>query len=427
MRILFVTAPFRSHLYVQVPLASALRTGGHDVRVAASPEMAGNIAATGLTGVPIGPVVPLDTEMNAAARDLAVLRLEPDRKKARQSEYAEEDPAAEFAASIAGIRRLFSPEDAIHDLVAFADRWQPDLVVWDTFVYSGSVAAATSGAASARMLFGADGYGQLRASCRGTSPGPLADDPLRDWLEPLLHSYGRDYDERTAMGDCTILPMPPWIWRPDGVNHLTMRHVPYHGPSIVEPWLYEDIDRRRICVSLGLSHRDTTFGFEAQAGVIFDAVADLDVEVVATLSAKQVAALPRLPGNVRVVDFAPLNVLLPSCSAILHSGGAGTFAAAVEHAVPQLIVPNTYFSEKWWGPVAMANGVEDQGAGVYAGDADQLTAEGLRADLLRVLDDESYAANARRLSIGTRSQPTPNEVVPLLQDLVLRHREHRAP
>ena len=48
--------------------------------------------------------------------------------------------------------------------------------------------------------------------------------------------------------------MPPWVWRPEGVNHLTMRHVPYHGPSIVEPWLYEDLDRRRICVSLGLSH-----------------------------------------------------------------------------------------------------------------------------------------------------------------------------
>ncbi|WP_460491864.1 nucleotide disphospho-sugar-binding domain-containing protein [Dactylosporangium cerinum] len=71
----------------------------------------------------------------------------------------------------------------------------------------------------------------------------------------------------------------------------------------------------------------------------------------------------------------------------------------------------------------MANGVEEQGAGIYAGDADQLTADGLRADLLRVLDDESFAANALRLSAGIRSLPTPNEVVPLLQDLVLRHRE----
>ncbi|GAA3234001.1 glycosyltransferase [Dactylosporangium siamense] len=423
MRILFVTAPFRSHLYVQVPLASALYTAGHDVRVAASPEMAANIAATGLTGVPIGPTVPLDTEMNAAAQDLAVLHLTPDRKKAHQRDYAEEDPAAELAASIAGIRRLFNPDGAIHDLVAFADRWRPDLVVWDPFVYSGSVAAATSGAASARLLFGSDGYGQLRTAIRGSTPGPLRDDPVRDWLAPILRGYGRDYDERTAVGDCTIFPMPSWVWRPEGVNHLTMRHVPYHGPSIVEPWLSEDLDRRRICVSLGLSHRDTAFGFELQAGVMFDAVADLDVEVVATLSAKQVAGLPRLPDNVRVVEFAPLNVLLPTCSAIVHSGGAGTFAAAVKHAVPQLIVPNTYFSEKWWGPLAMANGVEEQGAGIYAGDADQLTADGLRADLLRVLDDGSFAANARRLSAGTRSLPTPNEVVPLLQDLVLRHRE----
>jgi hypothetical protein len=42
---------------------------------------------------------------------------------------------------------------------------------------------------------------------------------------------------------------------------------------------------------------------------------------------------------VRVVDFVPLNALLPTCSAVVHHGGSGTFAAVLEHGVPQLIIP----------------------------------------------------------------------------------------
>jgi glycosyltransferase (activator-dependent family) len=421
MRVLFVTAPFKSHLYVQVPLASALRTAGHQVRVAGAPDMADTIAATGLTGVPIGEVVPLNTEMTAAANDLAVLKLDPDREKALQPDYARDEPHAELTASIAGVRRLFSPDSFFDDIVAFARRWRPDLVVWDTFMYPGAVAARACGAASARILFGVDGHGQLRVACgapggRGWPEG-LAD-PMREWLEPMLARFGAGYDDDVVMGDWTIFPMPPWIWRPPGVPYVPVRHVPYHGPAKVPAWLRDEPPGRpRICVTLGMSHRDKDFGVEASARAVFDAVADLDVDVVATLNAKQLGVAPAVPDNVTVADFVPLNVLLPGCSAILHSGGAGTFAAGIEHAVPQLIVPNTYFSERWWGPVAMANGLEDRGAGVYVADADQLTADGLRKDLLRVLEEPSFAANAARVRNETLGMPTPNDLVPVLEKL----------
>lgn len=425
MRILFVTAPFRSHLYVQVPLAWALRTAGHDIRVAAAPEMADTIAGTGLSGVPIGETLPLHTEMTAVADELAVLELHPDREKAPQSDYAREDPHAELATSIAGCRRLFTPDSAFDDVVAFARSWRPDLVVWDTFTYSGSVAARASGAASARILFGADGHGQLRVACGAPGgrdwPRDLAD-PLREWLEPVLGRFGCGYDDGVAMGDWTIFPMPWWIWRPEGVPYVQVRHVPYHGPAKVPGWLAEPPERPRVCVTLGLSHRDTDFGIEASARAVFDAVADLDVEVIATLNAKQLSVAPAVPDNVRVADFVPLNVLLPSCAAIVHSGGAGTFAAGIEHGVPQLIVPTTYFSERWWGPVAMANGLEGQGAGVYVADADQLAADGLRNDLKRVLDDPSFAANASRTQQEALGMPTPHDLVPVLEKLTQAHR-----
>jgi glycosyltransferase (activator-dependent family) len=425
MRVLFVIAPFKSHLYVQVPIASALRTAGHDVRVAGSPDIIDAIAATSLTGVPIGEVVPLSTEMTAAAADLNVLTLDPDRGNARQADYAADNPHEEMMATIAGVRRLFTPDSAFDDIVAFARAWRPDLVVWDTFNYAGAVAARACGAASARILFGMDGHGQLRVACGATNGRAWPDglrDPIREWLEPVLARFGCEYDDDVAMADFTIFPMPSWIYRPEGVSYLPVRHVPYHGPATVPTWVNEPVDRRRVCVTLGMSHRDNGFGVEASAKAVFDAVADLDVEVVATLNAKQLAVAPTVPDNVRTVDFVPLNVLLPSCSAILHSGGAGTFAAGIEHGVPQLIVPNTYFAERWWGPVGMANGLEDRGAGVYVADADLLTAEGLHADLVRVLEDPSYAANAAEVRDEALGMPSPNDLVPALERLTRAHR-----
>jgi UDP:flavonoid glycosyltransferase YjiC (YdhE family) len=70
----------------------------------------------------------------------------------------------------------------------------------------------------------------------------------------------------------------------------------------------------------------------------------------------------------------------------------------------------------------MANGVEEQGAGRYVGDADQMTADGLRKDLRAVLEEPSFADNARRLSVGLEAMPTPNDLVPVLEALTTQHR-----
>jgi UDP:flavonoid glycosyltransferase YjiC (YdhE family) len=47
----------------------------------------------------------------------------------------------------------------------------------------------------------------------------------------------------------------------------------------------------------------------------------------------------RLPAGVRHLAFAPFRQLLPLCGAIVHHGGIGTTAAAVEAGCPQLVLP----------------------------------------------------------------------------------------
>jgi UDP:flavonoid glycosyltransferase YjiC (YdhE family) len=46
-----------------------------------------------------------------------------------------------------------------------------------------------------------------------------------------------------------------------------------------------------------------------------------------------------LPDSIRHCRFAPFRQLLPICSAVVHHGGVGTTAAALEAACPQLILP----------------------------------------------------------------------------------------
>ncbi len=49
--------------------------------------------------------------------------------------------------------------------------------------------------------------------------------------------------------------------------------------------------------------------------------------------------LPRLPASVRHCRFAPFRRLLPRCAAVVHHGGVGTTAAALEAGCPQVIAP----------------------------------------------------------------------------------------
>lgn len=46
-----------------------------------------------------------------------------------------------------------------------------------------------------------------------------------------------------------------------------------------------------------------------------------------------------LPSSVHYCDFAPFHQLLPHCDAIVHHGGVGTTAAALQSGCPQLLLP----------------------------------------------------------------------------------------
>lgn len=430
MRVLFTTFAAKSHLHIQIPLAWALRSAGHDVCVASQPDLVEYISHAGLTAVGVGESLGLDVQMAGA-----------NRRRDENEEAAADDPDFLTHADLSGLdperrsypylRQAFelmahhvypalSSEAMTDDLVEFARHWKPDLVLWDTHTFAGAIAATATGAVHARVLFGADLLAHSRAMfLRESSLLPAAErsDPLADWLGGALDRYDRPFTEDVVTGRWAVDPVPASMRLPSDQHHVPVRYVPYNGPAVLPGWLSDPVERPRVCLTLGWSGRDVLGADRASVGELLTAVADLDVEVVATLSAAQLERLKKVPDNVRVLDFVPLDALLPTCSAVIHQGGAGTFQTSQLHGVPQIIVPDLL-----WDYAYKMRHVESTGSGLAVPDVDRFTAAELRGMLVRLLDEPSFAENAAGVRREMLGMPAPRDVVPVLERLTAEHR-----
>ncbi len=425
MRILVIPCAHKSHLYQMVPLAWALRAGGHEVCVASVPDpglTTEDVTSTGLTAVSVGEPVNIGEMAQEEAGKIApVTPSGAPGQKVVQADYSNCDTEIELEQMARIYQAVFSSKSMVDDLIAYAATWKPDLVIWDhLMMFAGPVVARSCGAANARLVYSPDCVAQLRIAYAEEFGRP---DPIATALRARFEGFGWDFDDAMTDGDFTINAMPDWTWKPDGRTYLNVRPLSFNGPSEVPRWLHEPPARRRVCITLGLTSRGVHSNIPSVEN-LFEAVSGLDVEVIATLGADSVADLKSVPDNVRVVEFVPMNTLLGTCSAILHHGGAGTVFSALEHGVPQVILPSTFANEKFWGQVAHADGLEQQGAGIYVDTSQPVTAAELRDHLVRVLDEPSYAHNATRLGKELLKLPAPGDIVSALTRLTAAHRTH---
>lgn len=383
VRVLFVTWGWRSHFYPLVPLAWALRAAGHDVRVATHPHLVPEVAGTGLPAVSVG----ADIDFAAAfADDLG-----------RVAEPGEENRADRVAAEITpggGIVR--HAEAMVGDLVAFGRHWRPDLVVYDPFNLAAPLLAQLLDVPAVRHLWGPD-FTDLISVDEPAVTGPMA---ARFGTGPV----------RLA-GDLTIDPCPDAMQLPGKSVRQPIRFVPYNGTAIAPDWLAAEPARPRIGLTWGTLLDSVAGQRYSPAPDIADAVAELDIELVVSVTTAQRAAfLPARP-NVRVLDHPlALHLLLPSCQAVIHQGGAGTTMTAMAAGLPQLIVPQ--IADQDFNAQQLAS----TGAGrVVPGD--QVTADRIRAELTALREDPTAGAAAEKLRQDSETRPTPAEIVPILEHL----------
>ncbi|MEV4384042.1 activator-dependent family glycosyltransferase [Streptosporangium sp. NPDC049644] len=420
MRILFTTYPDKTIFHAMVPLAWALRTAGHEVRVAVQPKFADVVTQAGLTAVSVG----RDPSTWRLA-ELNIEQVEAERAGLPAPYDAAVDPAAvdwekmrDGYATLVEQWHQLDNFPMIAGLVDFARGWRPDLVVWESNTYAGGIAAEACGAAHARLVWSVDVFGVAREHylrLKAERPKDDRADPMADWLGPYARKYGFDFTEDLLTGQFTVHQLPASLSMDAGLDYLPMRYVPYGGVAAVPKWLWAAPERPRVALTLGTTATDRYAGYAADVRDILDSLADLDVEVVATIAESAQRKLTSVPGNARIVSWVPLHALVPSCSVIINHAGPGTFLTSALHGVPQLTVPWD-FDEPELARRAAAQG------GSLTIRADRATGESVRAGVLRLLDEPGFGERAVSLRDEIRALPTPNQLVPRLEELTAKRR-----
>lgn len=463
MRVLVTVQPSHAHLWPITPVAWALQAAGHEVRVATHAWFTQSVLDAGLTPVALGK--PGDVHV----------RMRPDADPPVSPEdvlrYAEvlglnaaerENWIVFHQWLLTALADYVRPDlSEASDLIEFAQKWQPDLVIWDPTMAAGPLAARACGAAHARFLLALDYPGwcfdRLAENTEQLIAAGLHPNPQVELVQPIADKYGITIDDEMLFGQWSIDPMPLGMGLSTSGTKLPVRYVPYSGVEEFPDWLLERSERPRVALTLGESVRRFVKGDWGRTPKILEAVAGLDIEVIATLNSRQLEGIDHVPDNVRIIEWVSLTQLAPTCSAIIHHGGGGTFAAPIAFNVPQIVCDTDESLMMQPVEVAMVDGaylvghdydeskevhetvtswelpgkkleappaakyVLARGAGTRL-DHQTQSVEEIAAMISAVITDPAYRAGAQAAYDSWLALPSPADIVPALESLTREHR-----
>jgi glycosyltransferase len=398
-RLLFSPLATPQHLYPMVPLAYACRAAGHEVRIAGTPSILNAIVHTGLPAVGVGRDVPPGSVTNGGiVRQIYDHRPFP----ANWPLHAERlDREQRMMLDLLGHNSAVAAEAMVDDLVAFGREWRPDAIVHDTANFAGAVAAAVLDIPNLRHLTGV-GLRPMEWQAGQRSPLP-------EYAE-LFHRRGVPVRDVPTM---TFDPSPPSLRLPVPTPYLDVRFVPYNGSGLVPSWRPGPARRPAVCITWGLSVARAALAMGRAAldpyRQAVEAICDLDVDVVVTTTAAQLDLLGALPERVRVLESAPLQLVLGFCDVIVHQAGDGTALTAAATGIPQLAITRKP------DPALTGSRLEAVGAGIHlpyqrlVGEADSRGA--ITEAVTALLDEPAYREAAVRLRDEIQAQPSPADRV----------------
>ncbi|MFI2607786.1 nucleotide disphospho-sugar-binding domain-containing protein [Kitasatospora sp. NPDC018619] len=379
MRVLFVTSPGLGHLFPTIPLAQAFRAAGHRVRYATG----GLSLAAAEAGFDVVDVTPgLDY------LPVYLPRENGDGVPTDHPMFAEDPDDAELATLFARVSGVM-----VDGVLAAARDWPPDLVVAPPLQAAGRLVAAALGVPLVEPRLGS--YDS------GTRLGTL----LRAGTAPHWDRHGVTGEPAATVALTTLPPsltaLLPEERRTPGAGLL--RHVPYNGGAVLPGWLTERPRAPRIAVTLGTI--EAQWGGIAVLEPLLKAARGVDAEFVVTLGGGDPALLSDVPPNVRLVEWAPLDLLLDTCAAIVHHGGSGTLLTAAAAGIPQCVIPRGSYQQTG------ADLLPARGIGLVA-EATTLGAAECRA----LLRDDRLRDNARQVRAELLAMPTPAETAARLAE-----------
>ncbi|GAA0525897.1 DUF1205 domain-containing protein [Paractinoplanes ferrugineus] len=388
MRVLFVNWGWQSHLFPMVPLAWACRAAGHEVRVATQPGLVPVAAATGLPVVPVGADVDVPGLVRGYASGAPVPAPVPSAAGPSAPGPTGPPRTPRALAMVVALAEAMTP-----DLLRLARDFRPDLLVFETTTWAGPLVAGALGVPSARFLYGVD----MLHAFRGAAAGALA---------PLTGRLG--IDRVDVGGDLVVDPAPESLRLPVDYRPQPIRYVPYNGTAAAAPVLPPRGDRPRVCVTWGTT-MSKLGGQRFLAGEVGRLIG-ADHEVLYAVTDEQAGQLGEVPPGAIVCRSVPLHLVLETCAAVVHHGGAGTMLTALTAGLPQVIVPQLP------DHATHARQLTGAGAGLTL-DRAGCDAPGLREALAALLGEPSFGVSARAAQRQMHDHPTPVELVPVLEKL----------
>lgn len=365
MRALVVASPGTGHVFPVVPLSWALRSDGHDVLLASAGDGVARAASAGLAVVDVAPGV--DMYEVAKSVGLAIGGWGPHPTPAVARDRAVQLFTQVSERMLAGTEHL-------------AQRWQPDVVVYGELQGAGAVVAARLGVPAVEHAIGLVGDG-------GTFVAEI-------W--PRLAAGP------PANPTAIIRIAPPSLGPEPVAGRWIMRPVPYNGGAVVPEQLLDPPTRPRVLITMGTVA--PRLGGIGMVRDLIDAVVAEPLDILVALGSDP-AELGALPESVRAYRWLPLTTALPTCSVMIHHGGAGTTLSALAAGVPQVIVPQGA------DQFVNAASVSERGCAMTA----DLAPTAIRAALRRALSGEFDAAT-REVREEIALLPSPTDIAAQLAD-----------
>jgi MGT family glycosyltransferase len=385
MKILAYTSPARGHLYPLVPILDELAGRGHRIAVRTLASEVKLMADCGFDAAPIASVI----------------------EAIEHDDYRARTPPAKLKRGMATFGKRSAHEVA--DLRVAIDTERPDAILVDCMTWGATAVAESWGGPWAHWF-----------------PFPLAMTsrdvpPFGPGLKPAVGIAGRARDRllrpmltgtlkracfpalnatRTSVGvrpfDTTdemfaVAPLLLYMTAepfeyPRSDWPASVRMV---GPCCWEPpadppgWL-DDLTRPLVLVTTSSEFQDDGW----LVRVVLDALADQNVEVVATMPAAELTGA--VPANARVERFIPHAPLLARAACAVTHGGAGATQKALASGVPVCVVP---FGRD---QLEVARRVEIAGAGTRL-PAQKLNPQRLREQIWLAMTKQ---AGAQRVAAG---------------------------
>jgi UDP:flavonoid glycosyltransferase YjiC (YdhE family) len=130
--------------------------------------------------------------------------------------------------------------------------------------------------------------------------------------------------------------------------------------------------------------------------------------VLVTAGMADISQVP-VRGDAVLTPFVAHADVLPHASVTVTHAGHGTVIASLAHGVPLVALPNPAADQP-----ALAEQIERLGVGI-ALEGDTATPDQIAAAVHTLLNDDSYARNARRLAHTISALPGPNGAAAVLE------------